>query len=151
MANRDPDSEYFAGCITSSAISFLILIISVARCIWDAYGAKTIYTSDGLMQIVLQVSIPSLILTFLAVWKLGTAAFTGSLGGWACAAAYWFLHLQQSIAKAPAETGKQTEYLDSTMWIVPIVLFALGVGFATLGSVLRNRKMNTTHSPGKNA
>jgi hypothetical protein len=147
MANRDPDTEYFAGCMTSSAISFLILIISVGRCLLDAYGPKTIYSNDGLMQMVLQTSIPSLIITFFAVWKLGTAAFTGSLGGWACAAAYWFLHLQQSIAKAPAETGKQTEYLDSTMWFVPITLFVVGTVFAILGSLTGNRKNKRTPAP----
>lgn len=151
MTNRDPDSEYLAGCIVSSLIAFLILGLSVGRCLFDAYGPKTVYTNSGLTMLVLQCAIPGLLITFSSVWKFGTAAFTGSVGGWACGAAYWFLHLQQSIAKAPVDTGKQTEYLDSTMWLVPVSLFLGGFAVAILASAIRHRtETSKMNFPSKN-
>ena len=128
MASKDPDTEYMAGCLTAVAIAFVLLLIPVLRCILDMQGAKSIFTTSGLTNLLLQTSIPCAIVSILWVRWFKIAAACGSLGGWACGTAYWFLHLQQSIASAPAQIGQQTEYLDSTMWIVPACW--LGLGFA---------------------
>lgn len=143
--SRDPDKEYLAGCLLSGAASLVVLIIPIILC--NAVGRTTheINTNAGLTKIFLWSILPCVAFTVPVARRFGIAPAFGALGGFACGAAYWFLTLQQTIVKAFAETGQATEYLDSTMFIVPVAWFAIGA-VASLLPLFKNKRINSKES-----
>jgi hypothetical protein len=143
--SRDPDKEYLAGCLLSGTASLVVLIVPIVMC--NAIGRQTheINTNAGLTKIFVWSILPCVAFTLPLVRRFGIAPAFGALGGFACGAAYWFLTLQQTIAKAFAETGQPTEYLDSTMFIVPVVWFAIGA-VASLLPLFKNKRINSKES-----
>lgn len=141
--SRDPDKEYLAGCLLSGSASLVVLVIPIVLCNFVGRATHDINTNAGLSRIFL-ISIGLCIaFTLPIVRRFGIAPAFGALGGYACGAAYWFLNLQQTIAKSPAETGQPTEYLDSTMFLVPIVWLGIGA-IASLLPLYKNKRINST-------
>lgn len=151
MKSNDPDREYLFGCSIAGLAALLVIAFPITRCLIDAFGPKVIYTTSGLSALFMQSAAGAIVVSlfFCILWD--TPAFTGSFGGWICGGVYWFLHLQQSIAKAVADRGEPTEYLDQSMWWVPIgwiVLGAIvcGIGHAIFLKRQSRRKMSAEGS-----
>lgn len=85
------------------------------------------------------------IFTIFMVRRFGIPPAFGALGGFACGSAYWFMHIQQTIAKSIPETGQPTEYLDSTMYLVPLVWLILGA-ITSLLPLYKNKRLNRVDS-----
>ena len=143
--SRDPDKEYLSGCLLSGTASLIILVVPIVICSIRGTANHDINTNTGLTRMVLTALGITVAFTVPYVRRFGIAPAFGALGGYACAAAYWFLTLQQVTAKAIAETGTPTEYLDSTVFIVPIVWFAVGAA-ASLLPLYKNKRLNSTDS-----
>jgi hypothetical protein len=143
--SRDPDKEYLSGCLLSGTSSLVVLIIPIILC--NIVGRQTheINTNAGLTKIFLISIGLAAAFTLPIVRRFGIAPAFGALGGFACGAAYWFLNLQQTIAKAPAETLQPTEYQDSTMFLVPLAWFTIGA-IASLLPLYKNNRLNSKES-----
>lgn len=143
--SRDPDKEYLSGCLLSGTASLFVLIVPIILC--NAMGRQTheINTNAGLTRIFLISTGIAVAFTLPIVRRFGIAPAFGALGGFACGGAYWFLNLQQTIAKAFAETGQATEYQDSTMFAVPFAWFAIGA-IASLLPLYKNNRINSKES-----
>ena len=143
--SRDPDKEYLSGCLLSGSASLIVLIIPIVLC--NVVGRQTheINTNAGLTRIFLISIILAAAFALPIVRRFGIAPAFGSLGGFACGSAYWFLNLQQTITKSIPETGAPTEYQDSTMFVVPLAWFALGA-VASLLPLYKNKRINTRES-----
>jgi hypothetical protein len=138
--SRDPDQEYFVGCAVSSILGILVLVPPIVLCVIDSTGAKSIYTSAGLVKLVGISGAAATICSLVGVRKYGIPAAFGAMGGFICGCAYWFLHLQQSIAKSQVDVGRLPEYLDQTMIIVPIIWLILGAVVSFL-PLLKNQRL----------
>lgn len=139
MAN-DSDKEYLGGCLFVAIASLAVIVPPIAICLADELGNKhQVFTSDGLRAMFLMAAVISALLGLVANYLGSLAGRFGAFGGFLCGAAYWFMHLQQSIAKAPAQIGVQTEYPDSTMWIVPLAWIAIGF-FVSFVPMFKNRR-----------
>ena len=143
--NRDPDKELLGGCLLSGAAALFVLIVPIVICTMHGTASHEINTSSGLSRMFLTAIAISAIGTVPIVRRFGIPPAFGALGGFACGAAYWFLHIQQTIAKALAETGQPTEYLDSTMYLVPFAWLFVGA-VASLLPLLKNKRLNTVDS-----
>ncbi|MBI1331832.1 MAG: hypothetical protein JST12_00485 [Armatimonadetes bacterium] len=143
--SRDPDKELLGGCLLSGGIALVDLIVPIIVCTIRGTSNHDINTSAGLMRMFLTAMAVTVVITFPVVRRFGIAPGFGALGGFACGAAYWFLHLQQTIAKALAETGEPTEYLDSTMYLVPLAWFIIGA-VASLTPLLKNKRLDREES-----
>ena len=107
--------------------SIAVLVPPIAVCLADELGNKhQVFTSDGLKTMFIIASLIASLLGLVAAFLGGLPGSFGSFGGFLCGGAYWFMHLQQSVAKAPAEIGLPTEYPDSTIWLVPIGWVVIG-------------------------
>lgn len=133
------------GCLISGAIALAVLLVPIVICTMRGTANHDINTSSGLTRMVLSSIVISGVLTLPIVRRFGIAPAFGALGGYACGAAYWFLHLQQTIAKSLAETGQPTEYLDSTMFLVPLVWFGVGA-IVSLLPLYKNKRLNSEES-----
>jgi hypothetical protein len=144
MANerRDPDQEYLVGCSSAGIIGLIVLAAPVTLCMLDYYGTKTVYTSQGLKQLVVISGAIAFFAGLIGSWVAKIAGIFGTLGGFACGAAFWFMHIQQSIAKAPSDIGKFPDYTDATMWIIPICWFLIGA-IVSLPFLARRQKTTT--------
>ena len=143
--SRDPDKEYLSGCLLSGTASLIILLVPIVVCSIRGTANHDINSNSGLMRMFLTALVTTMIFTFPFVRRFGIAPAFGALGGYACGAAYWFLTLQQTIAKAFAETGQATEYLDSTMFIVPVAWLGLGA-MSSLLPLYNNKRLNSVDS-----
>ncbi len=144
MSNRDPDKELLSGCLLSGSVSLAVLIVPIAVCLLRN-SSHEINTNAGLARMFIVSLVIAVAITIPFSRRWGIAPAFGALGGFACGAAYWFLHLQQTIVKALAETGQATEYLDSTMYIVPIVWFVIGAA-ASLLPLYKNKRLDRLDS-----
>jgi hypothetical protein len=145
MSSRDPDKEYLSGCLMSGFSSLIILLVPIIICTMRGTGNHDINTNAGLTRMVVSGMIITIAFTVPFVRRYGIAPAFGSLGGYACGAAYWFLTLQQTVAKALAETGVPTEYQDSTMFAVPFAWLAIGA-VASLLPLYKNNRINSRES-----
>ena len=143
--NRDPDKEYLSGCLLSGMASLIVLIVPIVICNMRGSANHDINTNAGLTRMFLTALGITVVFALPFVRRFGIAPAFGSLGGYACGAAYWFLTLQQTIAKAFAETGQPTEYLDSTMFIVPLAWLGIGA-IASLLPLYKNKRLNRVDS-----
>jgi hypothetical protein len=143
--SRDPDKEYLSGCLLSGTASLIILIVPIVVCTARGTANHEINTNAGLTRMVLTALAITIAFTLPYVRRFGIAPAFGALGGYACGAAYWFLTLQQTIAKAFAETGQATEYLDSTMVIVPAAWLGIGAVVSLL-PLYKNKRLNRVDS-----
>lgn len=143
--SRDPDKEQLAGCMLAGVASLVVLAIPLAICIRDGSTTHAINTSSGLGRMFLTAYIASGIFTLFMVRRFGIPPAFGALGGFACGSAYWFMHIQQTIAKSIPETGQPTEYLDSTMYLVPLVWLILGA-ITSLLPLYKNKRLNRVDS-----
>ena len=143
--SRDPDKEYLSGCLLSGAASLVILLVPIVICSMRGTANHDINTNAGLSRMFLTALLITVVFTLPYVRRFGIAPAFGALGGYACGAAYWFLTLQQTIAKAFAETGTATEYLDSTMFIVPFAWLGIGA-VASLLPLYKNKRLNRVDS-----
>ena len=137
--NRDPDRELLGGCLLSGAAALFVLVVPIVICTMHGTTNHDINTSQGLSRMFITSIAIAGLGTIPIVRRFGIPPAFGALGGFACGAAYWFLHIQQTIAKALAETGQPTEYLDSTMYLVPFVWFSIGA-IASLLPLLKNKR-----------
>jgi hypothetical protein len=135
---NDPDTEYLVGCATAGLAGVAVLVPPIVACLWDSYGAKSIYQSDGLTFLVGGSAACSFIFAVFASLRKNIAGAFGAFGGIICGGTYWFLHLQQTIAKAPSDIGRYPEYQDSTMWLVPLAWLLLGAVASFLPTIIRN-------------
>lgn len=143
--SRDPDKEQLAGCMLAGVASLVVLAIPLAICIRDGSTTHVITTSSGLGRMFLTAYVASGIFTIFMVRRFGIPPAFGALGGFACGSAYWFMHIQQTIAKSIPETGQPTEYLDSTMYLVPLVWLILGA-ITSLLPLYKNKRLNRVDS-----
>lgn len=143
--SRDPDKEYLSGCLMSGACSMFNLLVPILICTVRGTANHDINTNAGLSKMVITGIVITVLFTMPFVRRFGIAPAFGSLGGYACGSAYWFLTLQQAIAKAPAEVGVPTEYQDSTMFVVPLVWLAIGA-IASLLPLYKNNRINSRES-----
>lgn len=123
----------------------VVLAIPLVICLGRGSSNHEINTNSGLMRMFGLAALLASVYTLPMARRFGIATAFGALGGFACGSAYWFLHLQQTIVKAFAETGQPTEYLDSTMFIVPIAWFGLGA-IVSLVPLYKNKRLNSLDS-----
>jgi hypothetical protein len=124
--STDSDQEYLVGCMVAGLAGLLVLAFPVVRCLMDQQSGKTIYTTAGLTTLWWQAAVPSVVVGLVAsLWGRIPGTF-GAFGGFTCGAAYWFLHIQQSISRAPGEIGHFPEYQDSTMWLAALGWILMG-------------------------
>lgn len=143
--SRDPDKEYLSGCLLSGAASLIVLLVPIVICLMRGTANHDINTNAGLSRMFLTALGVTTVFTVPYVRRFGIASAFGALGGFACGAAYWLLTLQQTIAKSIAETGQATEYVDSTMFIVPIAWLGIGAA-ASLLPLYKNKRLNSVDS-----
>ena len=143
--SRDPDREMLSGCLMCGAMALIVLVIPIAVCLLHGSANHDINTTAGLTRMLITSLVLASAVTIPVARRFGIAPAFGSLGGFACGAAYWFLHLQQTIVKAIAETGQATEYQDSTMYIVPLVWLLVG-GLVSLLPLYKNKRLNRIES-----
>ncbi len=143
--SRDPDKEYLSGCLLSGAASLFNLLVPIVICMMRGTENHAINTNAGLSRMFLTSLGITVAFTLPYVRRFGIASACGALGGYACGAAYWFLTLQQTIVKSVAETGVPTEYLDSTMFLVPIAWLGIGA-VASLLPLYKNKRLNSVDS-----
>lgn len=145
MAN-DPDKEYLVGCFSAGFQALLVLAAPIALCVWDATSKRhTIYTNSGLTTLFLLSLAVATAITVPGVRRGGIPVAFGALGGFACGAAYWFMHVQQTIAKALAEVGTPTEYLDSTPIFIAIGWLVAGF-VVCLSPLYKNKRLDRKES-----
>ena len=143
--SRDPDKEYLSGCLLSGSASLVTLLIPIVIVNIRGTSNHDINTNSGLMRMFLLGIVLAVAFTIPVVRRFGIAPAFGAWGGFACGAAYWYLNLQQVIAKAFAETGQPTEYTDSTMVIVPLAWLSIGTVVSLL-PLYKNKRLNSAES-----
>jgi hypothetical protein len=143
--SRDPDKEYLSGCLLSGGASLVVLAIPIVICLARGSENHDINTNSGLARMFMIAVALSCSFTVPVVRLFGIATAFGALGGFACGTAFWFLHLQQAIVKALAQTGSPTEYLDSTMFVVPIAWLTIGT-VASLLPLYKNKHLKPVDS-----
>ena len=143
--SREPDHGSLGGCLMSGAASLVVLNVPIVLCNFRGTSNHDINTNAGLARLFLTGIGLTAAFTLPFVRRFGIAPAFGALGGFACGAAYWFLNLQQNIAKAVAETGQPTEYLDSTMIIVPFAWLTIGA-ILSLAPLYKNKRVNRSDS-----
>ncbi len=127
------------------AMALIVLVIPIAVCLLHGSSNHDINTTAGLTRMLITSLVLASAVTIPVARRFGIAPAFGALGGFACGAAYWFLHLQQTVVKAIAETGQATEYQDSTMYIVPLVWLLVG-GLVSLLPLYKNKRLNRIES-----
>lgn len=127
------------------AMALIVLVIPITVCLIRGSSNHDINTTAGLTRMLITSLVLASVVTIPVARRFGIAPAFGALGGFACGAAYWFLHLQQTIVKAIAETGQATEYQDSTMYLVPLVWLLIG-GIVSMGPLYKNKRLNRTES-----
>jgi hypothetical protein len=126
MAN-DADKEFLGGCLYVAIASIAVILPPIVICLLDQKEVPMrVYTNDGLRFLFSWSVIASGVLGIVLARLGGLAGSFGSFGGFLCGAAYWFMHLQQMVARSIAQNGTPTEYPDSTIWLVPIAWTLLG-------------------------
>ena len=141
-SNRDPDSEYLAGCSVAGIAGFVALIPPIVLCVLDSSGPQTVFTSAGLTSLLLKAAILPVLGCAILSRIARLPAVVGGFGGFFAGAAYWFIHLQQMITKANL-TRNPTEYGDSTMFIVPLLWVAIGAA-ACFAPLLLKKRQNSS-------
>lgn len=143
--SRDPDKELLGGCLLAGSAALGVLLVPIIVCAIRGSQSTDIYTTSGLTRMFVMANLGSAIIAIPFSRRFGIAPAFGALGGYACGSAYWFMHIQQSIPKALAQTGQPTEYADSTMYVVPIAWLA--IGFVTsLLPLYKNKRLNRVDS-----
>jgi hypothetical protein len=126
MAN-DADKEFLGGCLYVSIASIAVILPPIVICLLDQKEIPMrVYTSDGLRLMFAWSAVASGLSGLVLARLGGLAGSFGSFGGFLCGAAYWFMHLQQMVARSVAQTGTPTEYPDSTIWLAPLAWTAIG-------------------------
>ena len=144
--SRSADNEYFAGCLLVGATALLTLLPPIVYVGLDGSDEfPRIGTNEGLQDLFLRSagfsSLFGLILSRLG----GIAGAFGSMGGFLCGAAYWFLAIQQSFVKTLARYDQPTEYPDSTVWLVPLAWIGIGIVVSFL-PMLKNPRLKHKES-----
>ncbi|HLO99574.1 MAG TPA: hypothetical protein VK171_13345 [Fimbriimonas sp.] len=145
MAN-DPDKEYLVGCVSAGLQAILVLACPIAVCVMDAVSKRhSIYTNSGLGSLFVVALIAATAISVPLIRRGGIPTAFGALGGFACGGAYWYMHIQQVIAKALAEYGAETEYLDSTAIFVAIGWLLIGF-VVCLAPLYKNKRVDRKES-----
>lgn len=126
--------------------SIAVTLPPIVICLLDqSRPPLRVYSNDGLGFLFLWSTVISSICGAVLARLGGLAGSFGSFGGFLCGAAYWFMHIQQMVARAPAQTGVPTEYPDSTMWLVPIGWVAIGA-IVSFVPMIKNPRLNRNES-----
>lgn len=145
MAN-DPDKEYLVGCVSAGLQAILVLACPITVCVLDSISKRnTIYTNSGLGTLFMVALVAATVISVPLIRRGGIPTAFGALGGFACGSAYWFMHIQQTIAKALPEYRAETEYLDSTPIFVAIGWLLLGF-VVCLAPLYKNKRVDRKES-----
>lgn len=107
--------------------SISVILPPLVLCLLDQKDAPLrVFSIDGLRFLFGWSALASGVLGLVLSRLGGLAGAFGSFGGYICGAAYWFMHLQQMVARSLAQNGVPTEYPDSTIWLVPLGWIAIG-------------------------
>jgi hypothetical protein len=144
--SRDSDTEYLIGCSVAAIAGLITLAPVITFCVMDSLGPKTAYSTEGLTQIFVKSAIVAG--TGSAILSLLTRlpAAIGGFGGIFAGGAYWLMYIQQVIVNSRKVIGREPDYVDSTMFLVPVAWIALGAFTCFLPMLLRKRKKTMNSS-----
>lgn len=143
---KDPDSEYLSGCLFVAAAAILTLLPPIFFVSTDVEDVLPVIGTNAGLQRLFSWSAGYSALFGLIFSRLGgLAGAFGTLGGYLCGAAYWFLTIQQTLVKTLAKEGHPTEYPDSTVWLVPLAWLGIGIVVSFL-PMLKNPRLKHKES-----